>query len=61
MGLLVLAIGWLGYSFVKIRIQHAPIIANAVFLIIVVTLALYTNVHQAEALGEYVRILSLFQ
>lgn len=44
--------------FVKIRVQHAPVIANAFVLILVVMVALYVNVHAAEAIGEKVRILS---
>lgn len=43
---------------VKIRVQHASVIANAILLIAVVYVALYSNVHRAEAVAEQVRILS---
>jgi hypothetical protein len=44
---------------VKIRVQHAHIIANAVLLIIVVAGALYLQVHAVEAMGEQIRILGV--
>lgn len=42
---------------VKIRVQHAHIIANALMLIIVVAGALYLQVHAVEAMGEQIKIL----
>lgn len=44
--------------FVKIRIQHAPSIANGIFLIAVIAVALFSRIHQAEAIGEQVRVLA---
>lgn len=44
--------------FVKIRIQHASSIANGVFLIAVLAVALFSHIHQAEAIGEQVRVLA---
>lgn len=44
--------------FVKIRIQHAPTIANGVLLIAVTAIALFAHIHHAEAIGEQVRVLA---
>lgn len=58
MGLLIaLVVLFVINIIVKIRVQHAPAIINATLLIIVATIALRFNVHQAEALGDTIRIL----
>lgn len=44
--------------FVKIEVQHKSVLVNAIALILVVSGALYLNIHQAEALGEKVMILA---
>ncbi|MBI4090568.1 MAG: hypothetical protein HY422_00940 [Candidatus Komeilibacteria bacterium] len=44
--------------FVKIRVQHVPSIANGSLLIAVLVIALFWRVHQAEAIGEQVRVLA---